>query len=67
MKPRNNIHDVSIESVADATSFEKEPDIFINHVATTELPEPKSQDRKYSTDYVLEGKSITNAVPLLSN
>ena len=46
MQPGNNIHDVSIVSFADATSFEKEPDIFINHIATLELPEPKTRARK---------------------
>jgi hypothetical protein len=46
MKPRNNIHDVSIDSFADATSFEKAPDIFINHVATVELSMPKSRAHK---------------------
>ena len=46
MQPRNDIHDVSIVSFADATSFEKEPDIFINHTATVELPEPKSRAHK---------------------
>ena len=48
MKLGNDRHDVSIEYFADPTwtSFTKEPDIFVNHAATVEYPEPKSQAGK---------------------
>jgi len=46
MQSGNNIHDASIASINDATSFEREPDIFVTHIATVKLCEPKSQARR---------------------
>jgi hypothetical protein len=46
----HKLYDASMASIADATAFERQPDIFVSHVATFPLQQPINSEKQAQYD-----------------